>query len=242
MFGYFLHRHRHRTIVTSRCLFESQNNSVPSHPLTDLHLSVHPHKVARVIGLPSAPYPPATTPLPTYLVPLQLPVVTPMLRHDPRLAAAGERPVASRNDERVVSVTLLNSVLLSKVRSKASECKPAMQDVIRETPPHGGHERLAHEFLRLFKLFLQPLPVQTLVTLLVQKGHVVSAITTAPRARPDVMEVDLLARHRPAAQLADTLLPRHDVSLDVDVAEHRTLLVSDALNIGVHCRLDVELS
>lgn len=195
-----------------------------------------------MVGLPSAPYAPATTPLPTYLVPLQLPVVTPVLRHNPRLAAASERPVPTRDNERVIGVALRNSVLLAKVRRQAAERQPAIWDVLRETPPHGGHERLAHEFLRLFKLFLQPLSVQTLVTLLVQKGHVVSAVTAAPRARPDVMEVDPLSHHRPATQLADTILPRHDVSLRVDVAEHRALLVSDTLNVGVHRRLDVELS
>ena len=241
MFGYFLHRHRHRTIVTSRCLLESQDNPVPGHPLADLHLTVHPHKVARVVGLPSTPYPPAPASFPAYLVPLQLPVVTPVLRHDPCLAAAGERLVPSGNDERVVGVALLDPVLLSKVRSKASERKPAMRDVLRKTPPHGGHERLAHELLWLFKLFLQPLPVQTLVTLLVQQGEVVGAVAAALRAKTDMMEVDLLTRHRPAAQLADALLSRHDVSLRVDVAEHRALLVSDALNVGVHRRLDVEL-
>ena len=194
-----------------------------------------------MVGLPSTPYPPATASFPAYLVPLQLPVVTPVLRHNPRLAAAGEHLVPSGNDERVVGVALLNSVLLSKVRGLAAERQPAIRDVIRETPPHGGHERLAHEFLRLFKLFLQPLPVQPLVTLLVQQGEVVSAVATALRARPDVMEVDLLSRHRPAAQLAGALLPRHDVSLRVDVAEHRALLVSNALYIGVHRSLDVEL-
>ena len=72
-------------------------------------------------------------------------------------------------------------------------------------------------------------------------GEVVGAVTAAPRARHDVMEVDLLSRHRPSAQLADAILPRHDVSLRVDIAEHRALLVSDALNVGVHRSLDVEL-
>lgn len=193
-------------------------------------------------GLPSAPYASATASFPAYIVPLQLPVVTPVLRHDPCLAAAGERLVTARYDERVVGVTLRNSVLLSKVRSKASEREPAIGYVLRETPPHGGHERLAHEFLRLFKLFLQPLPVQPLVTLLVQQGEVVGAVAAAPRARPDVMEVDLLSGHRPATQLADALLPRHDVSLRVDVAEHRALLISDTLNVGVHRSLNVELT
>lgn len=56
------------------------------------------------------------------------------------------------------------------------------------------------------------------------------------------MQVDFPASYRLAAQLADALLPRHDVSLDVDVAEHWTLLVADALNVEVHRRLDVELS
>lgn len=192
-------------------------------------------------GLPSAPYAPATASLPAYLVPLQLAVVTPVLRHHPHLAAAGERPVTARYDERVVGVALLNSVLLSKVRSKASERKPAMRDVIRETHPHGGHEHLAHEFLRLCEPFLQPLPVQTLVALLVQQGEVVRAVAAAPRAKTDMMKVDLLSSHRPSAQLADTLFSRHDVSLDVDVAEHRALLVSDTLNVGGHRRLNVEL-
>ena len=194
-----------------------------------------------MVGLPSAPYASATAPLTTYLIPLQLPVVTPVLHHNPRLAAASERPVTARYDERVVGVALLNSVLLSKVRSKTSERKPAIGDVIRETPPHGGHECLAHELLRLFELFLEPLPVQPLVALLVQKSKVVSAIATALRAKTDMMEVDLLTRHRLAAQLADTLLPHHNVSLRVDVAEHRALLVSDTLNVGVHRSLNVEL-
>lgn len=242
MFSYLLHRNSHWTTVASRCLLESQNNSVPRHPLADLHLPVHPHKVARVVGLTAPPYPPSTAPLPAYLIPLQLPVVTPVLRHDPRLTAAGERPVPSGNDERVVGVALFNAILLSKIRRQAAERQPAMRDVLRETPPHGGHERLAHELLRLFKLFLQPLPVQPLVTLLVQQGKVVNVVAAAPRARPDVMKVDLLTRHRPATQLADAILPRHDVSLHVDVAEHRPLLVSDALNVGVHCRLNVELT
>lgn len=133
-----------------------------------------------MVGLTPPPYPPSTAPLPTYLVPLQLPVVTPMLCHDPLRAAAGERPVTARYDERVVGVALLNTVLVAKVSGLAAERQPAMRDVLRETPPHGGHERLAHEFLRLFKLFLQPLSVQPLVALLVQKGHVVSAVTAAP--------------------------------------------------------------
>lgn len=55
------------------------------------------------------------------------------------------------------------------------------------------------------------------------------------------MEVDLLTRHRSATQLTDTILPRHDVSLDVDIVEHRALLVSNALYIGVHRRLNIEL-
>lgn len=50
MFGYFLHRHRHRTTVTSRCLLKSQHDPVSAHPLADLHLAVHPHKVAGMVG------------------------------------------------------------------------------------------------------------------------------------------------------------------------------------------------
>lgn len=195
-----------------------------------------------MVGLPPTPYAPATASPPTYPVPLQLAVVTPMLRHNPRLAAASEHPVTARYDERVVGMTLLNAVLLAKVRSKAAERQPAMRNVLRKPPPHRGHERLAHEFLRLFEPFLQPIPVQTLVTLLVQKGKVVSAVAATLRAKTDMMKVDLLSGHRPSAQLADTLLPRHDVSLDIDVAEHRALLVSNALYIGAHRRLDIELA
>lgn len=241
MFGYLLHCNCHRTTVTSRCLLESQDNPVPGHSLADLHLAVHTHEVARVVWFPSAPYPPAPASLPAYLVPLQLPVVTTVLRHDPRLAAAGERPIASGYYERVVGVALFNFILLSKIRRQAAERQPAVWDVLRKVPPHGGHERLGDEFLRLFEQFPQPLPVQPLMTLLVQKGEVVSAVAAAPRARPDVMEVDLLSHHRVTAQLANAFLPRHDVSLDVDVTEHRALLVADALNVGVHRRLDVEL-
>lgn len=168
MFGYFLHRHRHRTAVTSRCLLKSQHDPVSAHPLADLHLAVHPHKVARVVGLTPPPYPPATASPPAYIVPLQLPVVTPVLCHDPRLAAAGERLATTRNDESVVCVALFNSVQLSKVRRQTAERQAAMRDVLRKAPPHPGHERLTHELSWLFELFLQPLPVQPLVALLVQ--------------------------------------------------------------------------
>lgn len=121
-----------------------------------------------MVGFPSTPYPPSTAPPPAYLVPLQLPVVTPVLGHDPRLAAAGERLVTTRNDESVVCVALFNSVQLSKVRRQTAERQAAMRDVLRKAPPHPGHERLTHELSWLFKLFLQPLLVQPLVTLRVQ--------------------------------------------------------------------------
>lgn len=130
MFGYFIRRYCHRTTVTSRCLLEAQYHTVVRHPLAYFHFTGHPHKVARVVRLPFAPYAPATAPLTAYLVPLQLPVVTPVLRHDPRLAAAGEHPVPSGNDERVVGVALLNTVLVAKVSGLAAERKPAMRDVI----------------------------------------------------------------------------------------------------------------
>lgn len=195
-----------------------------------------------MVGLPSTPYPPAPASFPAYLVPLQLPVVTPVLRHDPCLTAAGERPITASNDERVVGVALLNAVLLAKARRKTTECQSAIRNVVGETPPDSGHERLADKFPRFFKLFLQPLPVQTFVTFLVQQGEVVRAVAATLRPLADVVQVDFLSSYRLAAQLADALLPRHDVSLDVDVAEHWTLLVADALNVGVQRRLDVELS
>ena len=194
-----------------------------------------------MVWLPSTPYASAPASLPAYLVPLQMPVVTPVLRHNPCLAAAGKRSITARNDERIVGVALHDAALLTKICCQAAERQSAIRNVLRKTSPHGGHERLTDEFLRLFKLFLQPLLVQPLVALLVQQGEVVRAVAATLRARPDVMEVDLLAHHQSSAQLADSLFPRHDVSLDVDVAEHRALLVTDALDFGVHRCLDVEL-
>ena len=168
----------------------------------------------------SFPYSSSAASLTFDAVPLQLPVVSPLLS---KLVCIGTLITAlpSGNDERVVAVRLVESLQLTLIRRVTAKRCLAIGKIFPEPAVNDVHESRFRVLLVTRCLvshqMLVTVTVHQHVTLVVEQGKVVHLVCPTLAALPDVMDMHILVWRYPApAVLANAMLTVRQVRLDVD--------------------------